>query len=167
MSDAMRERYPASQELYEPTAEAQELLEDRKRQAEAPSAREKFFESRPELEALTREPVTSSNKAQVFDAVKSARLENLKAEFANRENDLTESERSFAGEVLTLRLSRCGSVKGLLDDLHIDCGNDFNRAVIEAKEIRGLRVKHDSLKARYQTMADFTISPESYVVRPL
>jgi hypothetical protein len=167
MSDALRERYPASKELHEPNPEQVELEADRKRAAETPSAREKFFESRPELEALTREPVTSTNKAQVFDAVKSARLENLKAAFASQKHDLTDEEQKFSADVLGLRISRVGSVRQLIDDVHIDAGQDFARAVVDSRDLRAMKARHEKLKSRYRTAPDLDLTPETFVVRPL
>lgn len=166
MSD-LRERFNNSPELHAPSPEAVELERDRQRAKEEPTEREKFLAKHPEFSDLQRSEVTSSNKMALLEKVKAFSMESLKAELSSRENDLTESERAFAAEVLGLRVSRVGSVRQLLDDLHIDSAEDFNRAVVDARDIRRARERHEGLKSRYPSMPDFAISPESHVIRPL
>ncbi len=164
MSD-LRERFNASPELHEPSPEAVELEADRKREAETPTARQVFLNAHPEFSALQREEVSGANKVAVLEKVKAFRLDNLKKELEKQDNDLTEQEKAFAAEVLALRISRRGSVRELLDEVHRDSAEDFARAVVDAKELRRLKAKHDSLRGRYKTMGDFKVTAESFVVR--
>ncbi len=166
MSSDLRARFNNSPEL-EPTAEQQELERDRQRAKQEPTEREKFLAKHPEFSSLQREEVSGANKAGVLEKVRSFRLENLKQELAKPEYDLSEEEQKFAAEVLSLRISRHGSVRELVDSIHVHSAEDAARATADAKEIRRMRARHDALKGRYRTMPDFHVTPESFVVKPL
>ena len=157
MSD-LTERFPNSPELYAPAP------------ARAPAPKvegeaEKFLEKHPEFENLQKQEVTSANRVQVLEAVKKTRLENLKTELASKANDLSAEEKIFTADCLALRLDSAGSVRELLDNVHIDAAEDYNRALVDVKDIRRARAHHEALKDRYPSMPAFEVSPESYVFR--
>jgi hypothetical protein len=166
MSD-LKERFNNSPELHSPTPEAEELERDRKRAAETPTARETFLAAHPEFSDLQRSEVTGSNKMAILGKVRDFRVEHLKAGFGSQKHDLTEEEQKFMAEVLALRISRVGSVRALLDDVHIDAGQDFARAVVDARDLRAMKAKHQALKNRYPSAPDLDLTPETFVVRPL
>ena len=166
MSD-LKSRYNRSPELHEPGPEQQAEREARRKAAEAPSARERFYEGRPELEALTREPVLSGNRVTLMEKAKAFRIDNLKARFAEEKHDLTAEEQQFALDVLALRISQTGSVRELLDHLHEEADRDFDQALSDVKEARAMRGRYAALKARYPRMAESQFTPERYLFRAI
>ncbi len=165
MSD-LRERFNASPELHEPSPEAVELEADCKRAKEEPTEREKFLAKNPQFSDLQRSEVTGANKTALLNRLRDFRLQNLKAELAKQENDLDDSEKAFVTEVLALRIGRAGSVRKLIDDLHLDAAGDLNQALYDAAEVRRARARHEKLKGRYRSMPGFSVTPESYLTKP-
>jgi len=157
MSD-LTERFPNSPELYAPAP-------DRAPAPKVEGEAEKFLEKHPEFENLQKQEVTSANRVQVLEAVKKTRLENLKACLSSRTHDLSEEEQKFVADVLALRIGSAGSMREALDNVHIDAAEDYNRALVDVKDIRRARAHHEALKDRYPSMPAFAVSPESYVFR--
>lgn len=164
MSD-LKSRYNKSPELFQASEEQEVEREARRKAAEAPSARERFYEGRPELEAMTREPVLSGNKVTLLEKAKVFRLENLRSRFAEEKHDLTAEEQQFALDVLALRISQTGSVRELLDHLHEEADRDFEQALHDVQEARAMRERYEALKARYPRMSESQFTPEKYVFR--
>lgn len=117
------------------------------------------------IEILQKQEVTSANRGQIMEQLKEIRLGNLKTELSSRPHDLNKEEQTFVSDCLRLRIESAGSMREQLDKVHTDIDSDFDRALVDTKEVRRLRAHHDSLLARYPTMAPFSVSAESYIFR--